>query len=215
MIKTIFIFAFAIIIFSIIQPVVVEGWYDWVSGVWNKVKLTGTGVKLNLTDKIESKPERYYPQCLTDKPYGYPDLTCQYWKGLERSYAQLHQDSNFQGQNAKPVASDSLSDIGNPSGANVNNISIRSRELDHNYYPDAQKYCLDNPNKYPCPNHWIINNPDKDKRFTHFKSNPENALKQLPQVKGYFPKRDNLLKYEALNRAMTVIAPEREFLALC
>ena len=202
------------------HPPLHEGWFDWLTNIWDTIRLGGIMDSIPMIKMTQSKPASYTNECLTKRPYGFPNPTYQYWKSLDQSYASLHRNISFQNQTNQSIhgiPNEPSPSVGSPTTTTHIVNKQRRREVPLDYYHDAYRYCQKNPNQYPCPNHWIWSSPNRiGEKQAIFKTNPEHALNRIPNHVP-FPTRKQmpLSTYEANERAITILRPEHEYIGLC
>jgi len=96
----------------------------------------------------------YTNECLTDKPYGFPShqSTYLYWKDRPKSWAVEYSEERVRGDINKVRSNQEKDTI--LLGSQPAPVQGQGRGVDAKYYHNADGYCKQNPDHYPCPNHW-------------------------------------------------------------
>lgn len=130
----------------LIHTTTVEGWHEWVTDLWEKVKIVG------FSPARTEAP--YYHQALTTRPYGGNNPMYKYFQNYERDMGKKYahctrygcSTKKFNGMTVKPHEE---------IGSTLKSGPTEAQSISIDYYHDPIGYCSRNPHNYPCPNHWI------------------------------------------------------------
>jgi len=130
----------------LINTSTIEGWHEWVTDLFDKIKITGYR-------KIPTEADfKHYG--LTTKPYGGSNPMYTYFQNYEKNMGKQYKHctnqqcstKQYNGTTAK--AHTKLNSTLHSSPTSAQSISVE-------YYNNPQKYCKRNPHKFPCPNYWL------------------------------------------------------------
>lgn len=157
--------------------------------------------------------------CLTCKPYGTPgtENIYNYWKNIEKRWRKEYAPYKIK-QSGDVRETHAKSSLCNSAATNSHSIGL-------NYYHDPVAYCKVHPDRYPCPNYWLVKRDSKnadfkgiDSDFTH--ASGDMSLKDINALKPYEAVRNGdfehtLDKNINDNYHTRIINTEREDHGLC
>lgn len=203
--KIIFIFAVTTIMLSTIN---LKESFVWFVNNWLHINTK--------IDKWDTNP--FTNLCLTKNNSGYNSPAYTWWQDRDttivKEYKHCHPNwiastqQNCSGNKQPlPQIEEHTRDLGKTS----------ANSIDLDYYHNPKAYCKANPNKYPCPNHWIETAGDA-KRSGDFPTEnmriPSLQRPVIPQVPTPQEGDDNLftLSLDDVkdNKKMSIIHPWRE-----